>query len=159
MIQAASDSIMLNYLNSFLQARGFETHLVEAGETAPMDQIVISLEADEKGRERSFWLTPLPDLEEEFESGISLLQLLTTLPFQCKIATEAELARKIIQLNNKLTIGGFGFSQPDGVVFYRQVLMLGPDHAINGTIVSETIVLMNFLLDQFSNAVEDVADN
>lgn len=150
---------MLNFLNSFLRDRGFETHLVEAGETASMDQIVISLEADEKGRERSLWLTPLPDLEEEFESGISLLQLLTTLPFQRNMETEAELARKIIQLNNKLTIGGFGFSQPDGVVFYRQVLMLGPDHAINGTIVSETIVLMNFLLDQFSNAVEDVADN
>jgi hypothetical protein len=148
---------MLDHLHSFLRAKGFETHLVQAGESAPMDQIVIRLEADEKGRERSLWLTPLPHLEEDFENGISLLQLLATLPVQSTMETESELARKIIQLNNKLTLGGFGFSQPDGVVFCRHVLVLGPDDSINGAIVSETIVLMNFLLDQFGNAVEDVA--
>jgi hypothetical protein len=146
---------MLNYLHSILQVDGFETHLVEASESAPVDQIVVVLEADEKGRERTLWLTPLPHLEADLEAGLSLLQLFSTLPFQSTIATESQLTKRIIQLNNELPIGGFGLRQSDGAIFYRQVLMLGPDRTINGRIVRETVMLISFLLDRFSNAVED----
>jgi hypothetical protein len=149
---------MLDHLQSVLQAKGFKSQVVvEAGPLAPLDQIVVALHADEKGRERSLWLTPLPHLEEDFDEGLSLLQILATLPFQSGMETESDLDRRIVELNNKLPLGCFGHSRPDGAIFYRQVLMLGPDREINGMVVGETIVLMNFLLDQFSNEVEQAS--
>jgi hypothetical protein len=140
---------------AILQARGFETHLIEASEAAPMDQLVVVLAPDAQGRERSLWLTPLPDLEADLDEGLSLLQFLATLPFQTSAESEAALARQILQLNNALPLGGFGLRQPEGVILYRAVLMLGPEAAINDRIVSETVTLISFLLDQCSNAIEE----
>ena len=54
---------MLKELESRLKAEGFEVHRIAASEAAPMDQLVVALDTDKQGRERSLWLTPLPDLE------------------------------------------------------------------------------------------------
>jgi len=144
---------MLPELESLLRAAGFEAQRIPASEAAPIEQLVVLLPPDTKGRERNLWVTPLPHLEADLEPGLSLLQLLAPLPFQLTIQMESQLDRTILQLNNDLAIGGFGLR--DGVIFYREVLMLGPDQTTNGRIVVETIGLMNFLLDQFSSAIED----
>jgi len=148
---------MLKSFEAMLQARGFETHLIEASEAAPMDQLVVVLAPDAQGRERSLWLTPLPDLEADLEAGLSLLQFLAMLPFQASAESEAALAKRILQLNNALPLGGFGLRQPEGVILYRAVLMLGPDAAINDKIVGETVTLISFLLDQCSQTIEAAA--
>lgn len=147
---------MLKSFAAILQARGFETHLIEASEAAPVDQLVVVLNPDAQGRERSLWLTPLPDLEADLDEGLSLLQFMVTLPFQARVESEAALARQILQLNNALPLGGFGLRQPEGVIFYRAVLMLGPEAAINDKIVGETVTLISFLLDQCSQTIEAV---
>jgi hypothetical protein len=146
---------MLKYFEALLQSLSFETHLIVASETAPMDQLVVLLAPDEKGRERSLWLTPLPHLDQDLEEGLSLLQFFTTLPAQYVAETEIALEKLILQLNNTLPLGGFGLGQTEGVIYYRYVLMLGPDEATGGKIVGEVVMLINYLLDQFSNPIED----
>jgi len=150
---------MLKSFADTLQARGFETHLIEASEAAPIDQLVVVLDADAQGRERSLWLTPLPDLQSDLDEGLSLLQFLAPLPFAARAENEAALATGILQLNNALPLGSFGLRQPEGVILYRAVLMLGADATINGKIVGETVTLIQFLLDQFSGAIEAMVRN
>ena len=55
--------------------------------------------------------------------------------------SEAALATQILQLNNALPLGSFGLRQPGGVILYRAVLLLGPDAAINGRVVSEAVTV------------------
>ena len=145
---------MLKEFASLLRADGFDVYAIPASDTAPVDQLAVVLDPDEQGRERSLWLTPLPGLDADLDAGLSLLQFLATLPFQAHAETEAALAMQILQLNNALPLGGFGVRQPEGMIFYRAVLMLGPDPSINGKIVSETITLIGFLLNQFSPPIE-----
>jgi hypothetical protein len=147
---------MLKHFEKVLQEEDFETHWVAASQAAPMDQLVVMLPPDKKSRARSLWLTPLPELEEDLEEGISLLQFFATLPFQSRAETQSELERLILQLNNSLPVGSFGLRQPEGVIFYRYVLMLGPDQTVNGKVVTEIALLINFLLDQYSDSIEAV---
>ena len=146
---------MLKNFESLLSANNFDVHLIPASGAAPVDQLVIALAPDEQGRERSLWLTLLPDLEQDLEEGLRMLQFLVKLPFQSNPNTEHQLASRILQLNNTMPIGGFGLKQPENLILFRYVLMIGPDRDINGRIVIETVTLISFLLDQFSKLIED----
>lgn len=147
---------MLKHFEKVLQQENFETRWVAASQGAPMDQLVVALPPDQKSRARSLWLTPLPELEEELGEGISLLQFFAELPFHSRAETQSELGRLILELNNSLPVGSFGLRQPEGVIFYRHVLMLGPDQTTGGKLVTEIVLLINFLLDQYSQRIEDM---
>lgn len=145
---------MLKHLEKVLQKENFETRWVPSSHAAPMDQLVVALPSDKNNRVASLWLTPLPELEEDFGEGISLLQFFAELPFQYRAETQSELGRLILELNNSLPVGSFGLRQPEGVIFYRYVLMLGPDRTAGGKLVTEVVLLINFLLGKYSERIE-----
>jgi hypothetical protein len=54
-------------------------------------------------------------------------------------------------------MGAFGLRQPDGLIWYRYVLVLGPHRPSNSQIVLETVLLISYILDEFGGIIEPVA--
>jgi hypothetical protein len=135
----------------------YETRRVPAGSASPIDQLVVALRPDGRGRARQVWLTPLPGLDNELDPGLSLLQFFAELPFEAVARAEAELQHLILLLNNQLPLGGFGRSRPGGPIFFRYVLLLGPDSRGNAKVVLEAVTLVDYVLARFAGTVEAVA--
>jgi hypothetical protein len=148
---------MLQAIEKALHENGLPTQRVAPGGGGPMEQLGVRLAADGRGRRRTLWITPLPDPDERLAEGVSLAQFFVELPFKPAAAGRADLGELILWLNNILPLGGFGLRQPEEAILYRCVLVLGPNPADNGLVGLETVLLVSFLVDQFSDLLESVA--
>lgn len=149
----------LEQLDVWLSTEGFETHMVKSDESekTPLDVLFVELNNDKLDRDRNLEMAFIPGVEEELGTNISLLQLFVLFPFEVKPSFIVDTGRLILSLNLTLPLGSLGISEAHNAVLYRQVLLLGIDPEENSRLVVEAVKLTQFLLDQFSDIVETVA--
>ena len=148
---------MLDSIERALSNEGVAARRIAANDAAPLEQLNVALAADERNRARELWITPLLGLDEQLAEGVGLCQFFVELPFHLQAAAYSDLAALLFYLNNIIPLGAFGLRHPEGSIWYRNVLVLGPNAASNGAVAVETVLLISYLVDQLSTVIEAVA--
>ncbi|MCH8939592.1 MAG: hypothetical protein IIC27_00505 [Chloroflexi bacterium] len=142
-----------------LVALGYEVQNIEATDEVPSDQLMVLLPDDSEGRPRQLFYSMFPDLSENLEDA-DLLQAFIKLPFVVERQAVANLARLLVNINNKLALGEFSIRESDGLVFYRNVALMPHGSDVDEAwrkIVTENVFIAVFQLDEFTSVIEMVA--
>lgn len=100
--------------------------------------------------------TPLPEIDDEIEDA-ELVQVMCVLPFTAESDTFPDVARLLLNVNNKVASGAFGLREADGLIFYKNTLVVPADNAASQSrIIENSFFLAGFMVEQFVNAIEMV---
>jgi len=141
----------LGQLVPALNADGFLTRLVPAGEEIPGEQLFVLL-GDVEDFTLSLELMLLPEISEP-----TVLQLFVALPFEATEHTSPDLARFLLALNNALALTGFGMDESNGWVFYRHLVVCADNQPLNAELLLNTVWMVDYQLDRFAPLIGDVA--
>lgn len=140
-------------IRSALAELDFETDILPAPEPLIGDHVVASIPSDLDIEPWVVSFTPMLGLEEDIDDA-DLIQMMSLIPFTAKPPAFPDLARLLININNKTIVGAFGLRETDGLLFYKNTLVL-PDHSTeHSVVIQNTFLLAGFLLDQFVDAIE-----
>ena len=153
-----ANATAIRCLEEELNEQGFDVTLVPASTEIPYDVLLTPIEAlDEQAQGWSLELSFLPTLEEEL-GDTALLQYFAALPVALAEGAEPPLVRLIALINSKLPLVGFGYLEPQKLVFFRHVLMLSrPSPDVSNQLAIETIYMVGYLLNSFAATVTAVA--
>ena len=142
-----------------LDGLGYAVRIIEETDEVPSDQLMVLLPDDLGGRPRQMFFSTFPDLGENLEDA-DLLQAFIKLPFGVEPPAIADLARLLININNKLARGEFSIRESDGLVFYRNVALVPYGQDVRGVwhkIITENVFIAVYQLDEFTPVIEKVA--
>lgn len=161
----ASTSFELARLQKMLAAAGRDARLRRDD---PVDRLEVPLAPDRRGRRPTLELLFVSDLLRHLErvtgragappepGAVDTLQFYVDLPFSVEPSAFAELARYVLLLNAGLPLTGLGIREADGAVYFRHLAMV-IDHPVPDRLVTETLEVIERILDRYSEDLEAVA--
>lgn len=148
----------IRHLEEELAGQGMDVSLIPASAEIPYDVLMVGIEAAED--EAGAWgleLSFLPNLAEELDDT-ALLQCFAALRIEVAGGAELPLVRLITLINAKLPLVGFGFLEPQGLVFFRHVLIVSTtNQGVSDQLVTESVFMIGYLLNTFANTITSVA--
>lgn len=152
----------LQALHDFLKENKFVCLLSNANEPPLSQHLLISLGADEQGREiilrMNFLL--IPDTKEPNTAfplkKDAFLQFVMILPFQAEKKSEREALRMLVQLNAALEIPGFGFNEVLNEFHFRYVFFSYEEYLDKEWLLS-LIMYFRTIFDLFGSWIEKIA--
>lgn len=141
----------LGQLVPALNADGFLTRLVPAGDEMPSEQL-FALLGDVGGVTLSLELMLLPEITEP-----TILQFFVALPFEVSEQALPDLARFLLVLNNVLALTGFGLDEANGWVYYRHMLACADNQPLDTELLLNAVWMVDYQLDRFASLIRDVA--
>lgn len=161
-ISAQSQAKQYEILAHFQQAirsLGYETRLFdaeEAQELFPGPLLLVGLEKDPLGRDRTmqFGFLPLPDSEDL--DYVSLIQCYAPLPFVVEVEHRAAVERQLADVNRQTGVGYFGLT-PDGKIYYRYVLASAKWSLLEAEMIQQLLLIFTHMQNQFSLMLEAAA--
>lgn len=149
-------SELVELIRSTLAELDVEVEVQPAPEPLTGEHVVAAMPSDSSDEPWIINFTPYPGLEEDVE-GADVVQVMCILPFVARMTDFPEIGRLLLNINNKTTIGAFGLREADGVLFYRNTLLLPHHSEGNVSIIENGMLLAGFLIEHFADAIEMVA--
>jgi hypothetical protein len=158
-------SFELARLQPILAAAGLDIDLRRAD---PVDQLIIRLAPDARGRRPELELLFVSDLLRHLDQvtgrespppaadDVDQLQFYVNLPFGVEPAAFGELARFVLLLNSGLPLTGLGIREADGAIYFRHLMMI-VDHPVSERLVIETAGVIERILGRYREDLEAVA--
>lgn len=153
-------------LKTYFTSHGFDCDLLPKTEEREIEQLLVALGPDNKGRDLVLSVTSaeLPLNQELFSKNkvkdikktYHFLQLACCFPFKVEEKSLWEMARMILLLNKGLELPGFELSEVDGVVFYRYVLPIVNSHVEEPLLIC-LVGTIDFLVKGFMEQLEEIA--
>jgi len=134
-----------------LNADGFLTRLVPAGDEVPAEQLFVLL-GDLEDFTLTIELMLLPEVSEP-----TVLQIFVALPFEVSEQAVPDLARFLLVLNNVLALTGFGMDEPNGWVYYRHMVACPDNQPLDAELLLNAVWMVDYQLDRFAPLIRDVA--
>ena len=150
-----------------LQKAGYTTRFVPAGQDTLIESVVVHLGSDY--RERAVFLelalvsaahTAMRGDHSEGSSRfdeVDYLQFYAELPFQVEQGFVPDVAQLVLQLNRILPLVGFGLRVSERTIYYRYMMMFEGRQGPNHKLLVKAVEVIRFLLQEFCQAIEDVA--
>jgi hypothetical protein len=145
----------LAFAQSAVEDNGYTADAIDDGPDS-IPELVITLDADEDGRERTMHLSFMPTDDDLDHSKI--LQIWSALPFtageDCPLA---DLQRAVAIVNEHVGVGRFGV-QEDGTLYFRFDLAAPKHTLLDDDMLAEIVALADFHQEHFSDYLEGVCD-
>lgn len=127
------------------------------------EELFVELPPDEEGREYTLRLSIQQkemELRGETEGTSvkkeSFLQLLVFFPFFVEEKSFPDLSRYLLLINKSLEFPGFGLTESDRLVYYRQVIFF-PSSRVTETMLLDFIGMILMLIDSFGPNIAQIA--
>ncbi len=146
----------LGLLQGYLDNAGVQTNMIEKSDIMPLHVLVAALKKDHKGRDRYVNFSFVPISEDELEH-IRLLQLYTTIPCDLKPKRKEQVAKLLLAVNSRAVIGHFSIKEDDEI-YFRYVHCIPNGKVADEEPFIETVSMFNYMIDLFSERINDVAD-
>lgn len=144
----------LGTIKRYMDEIEIEAVLLKRDAAFPLHTLVINVEEDHRGRQRSASLNYLPINNEDFEF-IHLLQFYTVLLFDYEKRYKDDLQKLLFFINRLTAIGDFNFKDETEIDF-RYVYTASTQEIIPQAEISETVFLFALMLDMYAEWIEDV---
>ncbi len=138
-----------------LESLDIEAEIRPAPAPLSGDHVVAVMPSDSDDEPWVFSFTPMRDLEDELEDA-DLVQVMCVLPFTAEPGTYPDLARLLLNINNKTAVGAFALRESDGLLFYKSTLTVPRSGSGITEIVQNAFFLGGFLVEQFVGVIEKV---
>ena len=142
----------LEQLQTLLSEANLETNLINAGENASLDTLLVSLSSLADNDERSWQLeiSFVPGFEEKLENT-QLIQFFVMLTDRVAVNAGSTLEKVLTTYNTQIPLGTFGFYKKQNLLFYRHTALIHKDDDLEDTL-PELIWMITHIMTQYSNA-------
>lgn len=152
-VTIAKMSAELELMSNALQSQGLSTQVLEAGDEIPLPTLLVALDEDELGRERTLGVSVMPFDEDGLEAT-DLIQFYVQLPYELVDATRTDLLAATAIVNASTAIGHFAVRGDE--LFYRYVLATPNDRVLDDGVLLEVVRLVAFHQEHFGDYLEGV---
>ena len=154
---------LLENLQKQLEQQGLSTVFSEADASSPFPKLTQAISLADLHWDLKIELMMVADLslgqtdeQPEEENDLEFLQFFVPLPFSVAEAQAAEMARLVGLINNFAPLMGFAYNESGGLVYFRH-LMIVLDTQIDPEIVEVSLDTIQYLIDTFGAALQDLA--
>ena len=134
---------------------GYDCRLFSAGEVMEFPVLLVGIEKDDQGRDRTVNLMLLPFVEAESFHHLNLIQFYAPLPFQVSDGQRDVVEKKLLAINNRTTLGYFGLTDA-GAIFLRYVWSIDKVARPTPERIQQLFLLFNHQQDTFARDLEAV---
>lgn len=148
-------------LQAVLTENDYSTTLLPIDDENPYEKLFVSIGDDELGRLFAIQMHFVNDIalvlggEEESDDAM-VLQFFVLMPYIAAAGTFGELARAMIYVNRILPVGTFGFSEPDGGIFFQYNLVQN-DRSVPDDVLLEVVQMIATFVVKFTPMIESIA--
>lgn len=155
--------MILQKIQSLLEAEGVECLLLPATKNLPFDHLKVMLELDDKKRERLLEIVALPQQTQAESTPPQVfnlpdrIQFRVQLPFKVQDLALNQVASLLLFLNQLSDFPGFELDELEGRVTYRYV-WISPSTLLDSPSLMSIISAFMLNLRLFSDTIESLAD-
>jgi hypothetical protein len=156
----AQERGVLAYVQKAIGSLGYETRLFAPGESSSAltnHLLLVGVERDDKGRDRTLMLSFLPFPAEDDFAYLSLLQWYAPLPFVVPAEHRLAVERLLTTINARTSVGYFGLAA-DGRPFFRYVLATSKWARVEVETIQQLLLVFTHMQDRFGPTIEAVAE-
>ncbi|MFT6763486.1 MAG: hypothetical protein ACJAXA_002144 [Candidatus Aldehydirespiratoraceae bacterium] len=151
----AEHASQLGLLGAYLKASDINSELIDPGPELPVTTLMISLAADDEGRERTLAVSIMP-LGDDLES-LQLVQFYVQMPFVVAKDDRAMIERATATVNGALAIGNFGVHSNQ--LFFRHVHAMPSDQTFEEASSVELVGILAFHQEHFGDYFEGLLND
>ncbi len=149
----------LDLLRQALNAHDIAAQMIEPTEQVPAPTLMVSLDQDDKGRERHLAITIMPfgDSDGDGLDSTQLVQFYAHMPFEVDDESVGVCQRAVAMVNPALAVGHFGMQNQQ--LFFRYVLAMPAGDTFDADMSIELIGLLAFHQEHFGDYFEGLIED
>jgi hypothetical protein len=151
----ADHSMQLGALGDDLRSLGLDTQLIEPNDDLSVTTLMVALDADDQGRDRTLAVSIMPLGADALES-MQLVQFFVQIPFEIADDTVATIERATSMVNIAVAVGHFGMQGSH--LFFRHVHAMPRSGSFDTDMTVELIGLLAFNQEHFGDYFEALVD-